>query len=51
VSPQKPNPVIGEGLYSCGDYCDVTGVGYTGSIEGAIRSGLAAADSVLHQPR
>ncbi len=51
VSPQKPNPVIGEGLYRCGDYCDVTGVGYAGSIEGAIRSGLAAADSVLHQPR
>lgn len=47
VSSKIPCAVIGEGLYRCGDYCDVAGVAYTGSIEGAVQSGLRAADSVL----
>lgn len=47
ASSVNPSAVIGEGLFRCGDYCDVVGGGYTGSIEGAIRSGLSAAESVL----
>ncbi|MFN7735956.1 MAG: NAD(P)/FAD-dependent oxidoreductase [Pirellula sp.] len=49
VTSPTPDVVIGEGLYRCGDYRDVVGVGYTGSIEGAIRSGRQAADAIMQR--
>ena len=39
----KPSLDLGNGIYRCGDYCE------TGSIEGAIQSGLAAADRISHR--
>ncbi len=43
----RPGPAIAPGLWAAGDY--LAGP-YPATLEGAVRSGLAAAQAVLHQP-
>lgn len=38
---ETPDPLVSDGIYRCGDYC------VSGSIEGAVQSGLRAATKIL----